>query len=128
MNHQSRGGWVMGIYRVEQARELMTKNFPKCPICKSSKGYEVYGLTINYIRCKSCKAKWRATIDFTRGGHEGINNLTLLESDKDGKTVSLIRKKCPIDFWQSFTPEKLRIEKRIEKEFQAKKKKLLQKT
>ena len=95
-NHQNRRGGIMGIYRVEQARELMTKNFPKCPICKSSKGYEVYGLTINYIRCKSCKAKWRATIEFTRGGHKGINNLTLLESDKDGKTVPLIRKNIPL--------------------------------
>jgi hypothetical protein len=113
----------MGIYRVKQARELMTKNFPKCPICKSSKGYEVEGLTTNYIRCKSCKAKWRATIEFTRGGHKGVNNLTLLESDKDGKTVPLIRKKYPIDFWRSFTPEKLL----IEKEFLDKKKKLLQK-
>lgn len=112
----------MGIYRVEQARELMTKNFPKCPICKSNKGYEVWGIKTNYIQCKSCKAKWRATIEFTRGGHKGINNLTLWRPDKDGKTVPLIGKKYPISFWRLLTPEKLRIEKKFQT-----KKKLIQK-
>jgi hypothetical protein len=92
----------------ELKQELMSKNFPKCPICKSNKGYEVSGVVKNYIQCISCKAKWRTTIDHS-GRDLKIDTLTLMESDKDKKTVPLIGNKYSIDFWRSFTPDKLRI-------------------
>jgi hypothetical protein len=92
----------------ELKQELMAKDFPKCPICKSTEGYDISGVVKNYVQCKSCKAKWRSTVN--RSGRDfKIATLSLVEADKDGKTVSLIENKFPIDFWRSFTTTKLRI-------------------
>jgi len=49
-----------------RVKALMNLHLPICPICKSSKGYNIKGFWpwSQYIECENCKAKW-ASNDFS---------------------------------------------------------------
>jgi hypothetical protein len=54
---------------------IFERYFPRCPICKSDKGYQVRGFlpSSQYIRCKNCEAEWTSR-DFI-----GIRDLKILK-------------------------------------------------
>lgn len=62
-------GWSLQA-DLENPRKLILaifkKHFPKCPICKSEKGFQVRGFlpTTQFVRCENCGAEWYSP-DFT---------------------------------------------------------------
>lgn len=47
-----------GLRVSKEILELMYKRFPKCPLCKSDKGYKFSGWIDDYVQCRYCGAKW----------------------------------------------------------------------
>lgn len=81
----------------EQVEELMLKSFPKCPLCGANKGYEVSGISKNFVQCRSCGAKW-ASRDFIKC--KELKELIFWEPSYDGKGASLKFKSFSVKFWQ----------------------------
>ena len=91
----------------------MEKEFPKCPICDSTNGYEFSGIIgTRYAQCRTCKTKWKL---MTKKG--GISELTVHELPKDGNAVhtitstkkplfTVIGTRLPTDFWKNLEVEK----------------------
>ncbi len=79
-------------------KSLMSKYFPKCPICLQSKGYDVLGADNDYVSCKKCSATWQSD-DFKNC--QDLKNLKLTQAsnmvDLTGKV--LLRKSYQVVFW-----------------------------
>ena len=60
----------------------MQSDFPKCPICGSTTGYEFSGMVGKYAKCLTCSAKWRLLIENQR-----LTGLTLHELPKNGTAL-----------------------------------------
>lgn len=88
----------------EQVEEFMAKYFPSCPFCDSDTGWNVSGISKNYVQCRSCGAKWTSK-DFIKC--KELKELTLWGPSEDGKGSSLKFEKHPIAFWQSLDIERL---------------------
>ena len=85
----------------QEVVDLITKFFPKCPLCKAEANYEISGIAKNYFKCLSCGTKW-ATV---RKGLDSLKEMRLWETPKDGRGSHVLRKKYPIDFWlHDFNP------------------------
>jgi hypothetical protein len=83
---------------VEEVEAFVQNCFPQCPLCGSTKGYEVSGFAKTYAQCRSCGAKWMSS-DFPKC--EEITHIYLSEPAHDGKGTPLkTPKKYPITFWQ----------------------------
>jgi hypothetical protein len=80
----------------------MEKIFPRCPICKSSEGYEPSPFYPN-IACKSCEAELVL--------HE--NGLELKRASKLKWDEDLLNKMYPFDFWKSLKAPEMQIVERI---------------
>jgi hypothetical protein len=85
---------------------IFEKYFPRCPICKSDKGYQVRGFlpSSQYVRCKNCEAEWTSR-DFM-----GIRDLKILKlwnppeipriySEYVSKSKLKMRKSYPTTLW-----------------------------
>jgi len=80
--------------------ELMYKRFPKCPLCKSDKGYGFSGWIDDFAECVSCKAKWKLLSWFSE---DAKMELVKVSRDPMKRTVighELLGKIYPTDFWQ----------------------------
>jgi hypothetical protein len=102
------------LTNVERTRRrilaIFQVNFPKCPICKTTIGYQVKGLipTSQYVKCKHCGAEWTSP-DFVNA-----LNLTVLKlwnppldvtAYRDLKTSGVeiqLRKAYSTKFWQAY--------------------------
>jgi hypothetical protein len=80
----------------------MEKIFPRCPVCKSSEGYEPSPFYPN-ITCKSCQAELVLHDD----GLE-LKRVSKLKWDED-----LLNKMYPFDFWKSLKAPETQIVERI---------------
>lgn len=107
-------GGLMLLINVERTRErilsIFQAYFPRCPICKTTDGYQVKGLipTSQYVRCKHCSAEWTSP-DFVNA-----RNLTVLklwnppldtQAYRDFMTSGSklqIRKAYPTNIWQAY--------------------------
>ena len=70
----------------------MQEEFPKCPICNSTDGYELSGILGKYAKCRGCMAKWRLSIKDKK-----ISELTLHELPKNGSSVrTVVSTKAPL--------------------------------
>jgi len=88
---------------------LMTLHFPKCPICKSSKGYNVSGFWSwsQYVVCKNCKSQF-SSLDLV--GYKDLKTLKLSALPADPKITAnflttsplKLQKIYSIDLWKSF--------------------------
>ena len=99
----------------------MLGEFPKCPICDSTKGYEISGIISKYAKCFTCKTKWGLSVK-----NKKISELALHELPKDGSSVytitstktplfTIIGKRLPTDFWKN-----LELDKEVNWEFLSK--------
>jgi len=66
----------------------MKDTFPKCPVCKSEKGYVGSGILGKYAQCLNCGSKWKLNIS-----HGLVFELMLHELPNDGKAVYTIKSK-----------------------------------
>ena len=82
--------------------ERIRKLFPRCPICKSKKGYKP-SLFYPNIACKSCEAEWTL--------HE--NGLELKRVSKKQWDAELLDKKYPFDFWKNLRTPKFQVKEQI---------------
>ena len=80
----------------------IVKLFPRCPICKSKKGYDPSTFYPN-VRCKSCEAEWIV--------HE--NGLELKRTSKLQWDSELLDKKYPLDFWKNLRAPQFQVKERI---------------
>jgi len=62
--------------------DIMRLEFPACPICGSSDGYEKSGVSGNYFKCLSCMTKWKLSIE-----NQKITAILLHELPKNGKAI-----------------------------------------
>ena len=69
---------------------LMRKKFPKCPVCKSAKGYAPSPFYPN-VACKACTAEFIL--------HD--NSLELKSPSKFKWDEELLNRKYPFDFWNT---------------------------
>jgi hypothetical protein len=69
--------------------KVMKKTFPKCPVCKSAKGYAPSPF-YPIVACKSCNA------EFILHG----DSLELKSASKFNWDEEFLNKKYPLDFWQ----------------------------
>jgi hypothetical protein len=81
--------------------ELMTQNFPKCPICGAEANYDVKGS--RKIQCNSCKAQWYSN-DFS--GDNELTHLELTKPDKGKITMLLRGQSKSTGYWQNFDAHK----------------------
>ena len=96
----------------KQIAALMRKYFPRCPICKSAKNYEVRGFfpASQYVRCSKCGAEW-SSVDFA--GHRDLQTLKLWKPPKDpdiyaefvSQSPLKVRKSYPTKHWQALMNE-----------------------
>jgi len=100
---------------------LMQDEFPKCPICSSTKGYASSGILGKYAKCCTCMAKWQLIVK-----NKQISELILHELPKDGSGLYTISRtkaplftifgtRLPTDFWKN-----LKLDKTINWEFLSK--------
>jgi hypothetical protein len=80
----------------------MQKIFPRCPVCKSTEGYEPSPFYPN-VTCKSCEAELVL--------HE--NGLELKRASKLKWDEDLLNKKYSFDFWKSLKAPETQIVERI---------------
>jgi len=80
----------------------IVKLFPRCPICKSKKGYEPSTFYPN-VGCKSCEAEWIV--------HE--NGLELKRTSKMQWDSELLDKKYPLDFWKNLRAPQFQVKEQI---------------
>lgn len=96
----------------------MQDEFPKCPICGSTDGYELSGILGRYAKCYVCNAKWQLFVK-----NKQISELMLHELPKNGSGVYTITStkeplftvfgtRLPIEFWRD-----LKLDKKINWEF-----------
>jgi hypothetical protein len=78
------------------------KLFPRCPICKSKKGYKP-STFIPDVRCRSCGAEWTL--------HE--NGLELKRVSKKQWDAELLDKKYPFDFWKNLRVPKFQVKEQM---------------
>jgi len=99
----------------------MQEEFPKCPVCGSTNGYEVSGLVGKYARCRTCMTKWQLFAQ-----NQKILELTLHELPKDGSSLytitstktplfTIIGARLPTGFWKN-----LRLDKEVNWDFLSK--------
>jgi len=69
--------------------ERMNNLFSKCPICKSTEGYEP-SIFYPLVACKSCKSEW-AVYDY---------GMELKSTSETGFVRELLNKKYSFDFWK----------------------------
>jgi len=81
---------------------MMQKIFPKCPICKSTEGYQPSPFYPN-LMCKSCEAELVL--------HE--NGLELKRASKLKWDQELLNKKYPFDFWKALKAPEIQIVEKI---------------
>jgi len=95
------------VLETEAYFELMQEEFPKCPICGSTNGYELSGIMGKYAQCHMCMTKWQLFVQNKR-----IVELTLHELPKDGSGLytitstkaplfTIIGARLPTDFWKN---------------------------
>src|SRR5438309_7881797 len=41
------------------AQGTVIREFPRCPICKATYGYEVSGSSLDHFKCNTCQSKWQ---------------------------------------------------------------------
>lgn len=92
----------------KRIRALFKSYFPRCPICKSGRGYIVRGLlpTSQYVRCKNCGAEWTSNDFF---GDRGLKFLKLWKPPQKPRTyaefisqsVLKSRRTYPTELWQA---------------------------
>jgi len=93
-----------------ESTAVMKKHFPRCPVCKSTKGYDVRGLGNTELQCRSCGAKWRVGFDVAFSGElktPRIKSLKLLKADMDGRAAPLLKKEYAPNVWKSFSSKKI---------------------
>lgn len=84
----------------------MLEEFPKCPICGSTGGYEMSGILGKYAKCRTCMAKWQLFVK-----NKQILKLALHELPKDGSGLytvtstgaplfTIIGTRLPTNFWK----------------------------
>jgi hypothetical protein len=108
----------MYMAKSSDVKSLMSKNFPVCPICLKSKGYDVLGSDNDYVSCKNCSATWQSD-DFKEC--QELTKLKLTQNSPkynlDGKIQ--IKKYYPNAFWLNWREGwKAEKEKEREKEIQ----------
>ena len=99
----------------------MQEEFPNCPICGATNGYETSGILSKYAKCQTCEVKWQLFVKNNK-----ITHLTLHELPKDGSSVytiislekplfTVIAKRLPTYFWKN-----LKLNKKVNWEFLSK--------
>lgn len=97
---------------------MIQNEFPRCPICGSTSGYELSGIVGKYAGCHACMSKWRIGIENKR-----ISTLILYELPKNGSGLyrvastnaplfTVLGTPLPIEFWRN-----LKLDERIDWEF-----------
>jgi len=85
----------------------MQYEFPKCPICSSTSGYEISGVVGKYSKCSGCMAKWKLYLENQRivslALHELPKNETALYKvvDLNAPLFVYIGQPLQIDFWKN---------------------------
>ena len=85
----------------------MQSEFPKCPVCGLTSGYESSGLFGKYSKCLNCMTKWKLLVDNQR-----IVGLMLHELPKNGAALYKVSrtgfplfveigKRLGLDFWKN---------------------------
>jgi hypothetical protein len=80
----------------------LRKLFPRCPICKSKRGY---GPSLFYpdVKCKSCGAEWALN----------ENGMMLKQSSKLRWDAELLNKKYPFDFWKNLRAPQFQVKEQM---------------
>ena len=92
----------------KRIRALVKRYFPRCPICKSKRGYIVRGFlpTSQYVRCKNCGAEWTSNDFF---GDRDLKSLKLwklpqkprIYAEFISQPIAKSRKRYPTELWQA---------------------------
>jgi hypothetical protein len=100
-------GWAIQ-YDLESARKriqaLFKRYFPRCPICKSDKGYEVSGFfpSTQYVKCKNCSSEWYSP-DFTR--FKNLKSLRLSKPPQEPEVYAEFIQQSPLEFRKFYPTE-----------------------
>jgi len=106
-------GWSVQTNLEKQRKRILAvfgRHFPRCPICKSDKGYEIHGFlpSSQYVRCKNCEAEWTSP-DFI--GFRDLKTLKLWNPPETPQVYAefissqsplKLRKSYPTSIWQAF--------------------------
>lgn len=96
----------------EHTKELMTKYFPKCPLCESEPNYSISN-SIHIVQCNVCKAKFvsedfkdinkdltgLALFAFPTGGFDSFLGRARSSVFSWINEVNILKKECPISTW-----------------------------
>jgi len=92
----------------ERINAVFVRYFPKCPICKSDKGYKIHGLlpSSQYVQCSNCGAEWTST-DFI--GFKDLKSMKLWKPPSSPQVYAefisqsplRLSKRYPTTLWQA---------------------------
>ena len=81
------------------AQGTVIREFPRCPICKATYGYEVSGSSLDHFKCNTCQTKWQT--EPLADGH--ISSMTLVQpSGYDLRGIELTGIRYQSDFYKNF--------------------------
>lgn len=104
---------VQRLVSKDEVEKFMLSHFPLCPLCGEKAGYEVSGLSKNYVQCKSCGAKWMSS-DF--GKCKELRNMILWEPTHDDRGISLHDKWRSVNFWKDAKQVEKALEEEVKKD------------
>ena len=81
------------------AQNLVIREFPHCPICKTSYGYEVSGSSLDSFKCNACKSTWKSN----PLSNNTLLTMTLVQpSLYDFRGIELVGVNCYSNFYKNF--------------------------
>jgi len=81
------------------AQSTVIREFPRCPICKATYGYEVSGSSLDHFKCNACQAKWQSEPLW----NGSILSMTLVQpSGYDLRGIELSGTRCQSAFYKNF--------------------------
>lgn len=81
------------------AQSTVIREFPGCPICRATYGYEVSGSSLDHFKCNVCQAKWRSE-PLSNGS---ISSMTLVQpSGYDLRGIELTGLNYQSAFYKNF--------------------------
>src|SRR5207245_1871462 len=80
-------------------QRTVMREFPSCPVCKATYGYEVSGSSLDHFKCNACQTKWRSE-PLSNGN---ISSMTLVKpSGYDLRGIELTGLKYQSAFYKNF--------------------------
>jgi hypothetical protein len=85
----------------ERINAVFVRYFPKCPICKSDKGYKIHGLlpSSQYVQCLNCGAEWTST-DFI--GFKDLKSMKLWKPPSNPQVYAEFISQSPLRLSKSY--------------------------